>query len=69
MNRKDMPWCDLPTETTVDDIMARLWKCTEHYCNCGGKGPNDPDACATCDVWHFVMGRQKYPDADRKANA
>lgn len=24
-------------------------------CTCGGRGPDDPDRCPACSVWHLVM--------------
>jgi len=24
-------------------------------CTCGGRGPDDPDCCPACSVWHLVM--------------
>ncbi|HHB12220.1 MAG TPA: hypothetical protein ENK62_03360 [Chromatiales bacterium] len=29
------------------------------HCSCGGRGPDDPDACPACRVWHAVVGTRR----------
>ncbi len=31
------------------DLLRRI---LDRYCNCGGRGPSDPEACDACRIWH-----------------
>jgi hypothetical protein len=36
-------------------------------CTCGGKGPDDPQACPACMVWHRLTDGAKEPEGLRYA--
>lgn len=33
-----------------------LYEAVNDYCTCGGAGPNDPEACPACLIWHALGG-------------
>jgi hypothetical protein len=57
MNRSDTAWCHIPDDTTVDDIVERLWLVVCALCECGGSGPGE-GGCRFCEIWHYVTGNQ-----------
>jgi len=38
-----------------------LRNAVNEYCTCGGKGPEDPDACPACMVWHYLVTFREEP--------
>ena len=49
------PWCDMPHDTPIEEVLRRLWEVTQETCSCGGA---EPDAgCQVCQTWHYVTGR------------
>lgn len=37
-------------------ILDKLREAVNEECSCGGCGPDDPQACQACMVWHRVTG-------------
>lgn len=36
-------------------LLNVLREAVNDSCTCGGRGPDDPDCCPACSVWHLVM--------------
>lgn len=43
---------DLAQANATKDFTESLRRTVNSACTCGGCGPDDPDACPACLVWH-----------------
>lgn len=40
----------------LQETLRDLQSAVNRHCTCGGCGPDDPEACPACLVWHDVKG-------------
>ncbi len=40
------------TKLECDRIKTLLAMSVNEHCTCGGSGPDDPECCPACAVWH-----------------
>lgn len=45
---------DLARECGQREVRAKVASVVNDYCTCGGAGPNDPECCPACHVYHAV---------------
>lgn len=57
--------------TTEDKTFSfrQLLAAVNQSCSCGGRGPDDKEACPACEVWHRLMGRAIKRETEIAYNA
>lgn len=49
----DCETCNKRIETAIDELINTvLRRLVNNACSCGGRGPDDPECCNACHLWH-----------------